>query len=106
MCWEFGLEISAIYEIGIYFIPVSLFQVQEARAAAAKAQQLLENVATRKRNKQSEVGGLIIKKAVYGSAKALKKQDDLEESDELASQIIDVTIPLNFLVSDLGELKV
>ncbi|KNA21480.1 hypothetical protein SOVF_042810 [Spinacia oleracea] len=80
-------------------------QVQEARAAAAKAQQLLENVATRKRNKQSEVGGLIIKKAVYGSAKALKKQDDLEESDELASQIIDVTIPLNFLVSDLGELK-
>lgn len=81
-------------------------QVQEARAAAAKAQQLLENVANRKKNKQIEVGGLIITKAVYGSAKALKKHIDLEElSDELASQVIDVTIPLNFLVNDLGQLK-
>ncbi|KAL2901668.1 Chaperone protein dnaJ 13 [Bienertia sinuspersici] len=81
-------------------------QVREARAAAAKAQQLLENVANRKMNKQIEVGGLIITKAVYGSAKALKKQDALEvSSDELASQVIDVTIPLNFLVNDLGQLK-
>ncbi|KMS97884.1 hypothetical protein BVRB_5g123130 isoform B [Beta vulgaris subsp. vulgaris] len=80
--------------------------VREARAAAAKAQLLLENVANRKRNKQTEVGGLIITKAVYGSVKALKKQDELEGSnDDLASQVIDVTTPLNFLVNDLGQLK-
>uniref|UniRef100_A0A803NDQ1 DnaJ-like protein C11 C-terminal domain-containing protein n=2 Tax=Chenopodium quinoa TaxID=63459 RepID=A0A803NDQ1_CHEQI len=81
-------------------------QVREARVAAAKAQQLLENVANRKMNKQIEIGGLIITKAVYGSAKALKKLDDVEKSsDELASQVIDVTIPLNFLVNDLGQLQ-
>ncbi|XP_074317433.1 chaperone protein dnaJ 13-like [Silene latifolia] len=81
-------------------------QVREARTAAAKAQQLLEVVAGRKRNKQMEVGGLVITKALYGSEKALKKQDDSEEfSDDLASQVIDVTIPLNFLVNDLGQLK-
>ncbi|XP_021768475.1 chaperone protein dnaJ 13-like [Chenopodium quinoa] len=81
-------------------------QVREARVAAAKAQQLLENVANRKMNKQIEIGGLIITKAVYGSAKALKKLDDVEiSSDELSSQVIDVTIPLNFLVNDLGQLQ-
>lgn len=64
-------------------------------------------MANRKRNKQTEVGGLIITKAVYGSVKALKKQDELEGSnDDLASQVIDVTTPLNFLVNDLGQLKV
>ncbi|KAK9698786.1 hypothetical protein RND81_08G131300 [Saponaria officinalis] len=81
-------------------------QVREARAAAAKAQQLLENVAGRKRNKQMEVDGLVITKAVYGSEKALKKLLESENaSDDLASQVIDVTIPLNFLVNDLGQLK-
>ncbi|KAH9619585.1 hypothetical protein KSS87_012589 [Heliosperma pusillum] len=81
-------------------------QVREARIAAAKAQQLLEVVAGRKRNKQMEVGGLVITKAFYGSEKAVNKQADSEESsDDLASQVIDVTIPLNFLVNDLGQLK-
>lgn len=81
-------------------------QVREARAAAAKAQQLLEHVANRKMSKQIEAGGLIITKAVYGSAKALKEQDALEESsDYMASQVTDVTIPLNFLVNDFGQLK-
>ncbi|KAB2039078.1 hypothetical protein ES319_D03G188500v1 [Gossypium barbadense] len=81
-------------------------QVQEARKAAAKAQQLLENVANRKRNKQQETGGLIITKAIYGNHKALKKGDELRETnDELASQVLDVTVPLNFLVNDTGQLK-
>ncbi|CAO2827249.1 unnamed protein product [Amaranthus hypochondriacus] len=82
-------------------------QVREARAAAAKAQQLLENVANRKRNKQTEIGGLIITKALYGSARVLNKQDNMEKStgDDFESQIIDVTIPLNFLVNELGQLK-
>lgn len=88
---------------------VSLYfnQVREARAAAAKAQQLLENVAIRKRNKQMELGGLVITKAVYGSEKALKRLEDSEQlTDDLASQFIEVTVPLNFLVNDLGQLKV
>ncbi|KAA3456422.1 Chaperone DnaJ [Gossypium australe] len=81
-------------------------QVQEARKAAAKAQQLLENVANRKRNKQQETGGLVITKAIYGNHKALKKRDELRETnDELASQVLDVTLPLNFLVNDSGQLK-
>ncbi|XP_017973537.1 PREDICTED: chaperone protein dnaJ 13 [Theobroma cacao] len=81
-------------------------QVREAREAAAKAQQLLENVARRKRNKQQETDGLVITKAVYGNRKALKKGDELRETnDELASQVLDVTLPLNFLVTDPGQLK-
>ncbi|KAH7864502.1 hypothetical protein Vadar_030230 [Vaccinium darrowii] len=81
-------------------------QVQEARAAAEKAQQLLQNVAERKRIRQLETGGLVITKAVYGSQKALKKRDEGGEAkDELASQVFDVTLPLNFLVNDSGQLK-
>lgn len=81
-------------------------QVQEAKAAAEKAQQMLQNVANRKRNKQSETGGLVIIEAVYGSPNALKSINNPEEKkDELASQIMDVTLPLNFLVTDSGQLK-
>ncbi|CAL5355925.1 unnamed protein product [Camellia sinensis] len=81
--------------------------VQEARAAAEKAQQLLQNVANRKRSRQLETDGLVITKAVYGSKKSLnKKRDEAEEAnDELASQVIDVTLPLNFLANDSGQLK-
>ncbi|KAK1565569.1 hypothetical protein Q3G72_029759 [Acer saccharum] len=74
-------------------------QVREAKAAAEKAQQLLQNVANRKRNKQMKTGGLIITKAIYGASKALTK------GDESASQVVDVTVPLNFLVNDSGQLK-
>ncbi|XP_028093132.1 chaperone protein dnaJ 13-like isoform X6 [Camellia sinensis] len=82
-------------------------QVREARAAAEKAQQLLQNVANRKKSRQLETGGLVIAKAVYGSQNALKKKDEVGETkDELASQVIDVTLPLNFLVNDSGQLKV
>lgn len=81
-------------------------QVQEARAAAEKAQQLLQNVANRKRSRQLETDGLVITKAVYGSQKALKKRDEAGEAkDELASQVLDVTLPLNFLVNDSWQLK-
>lgn len=81
-------------------------QVREIKAAAQKAQQLLQNVANRKRNKQLEIGGLIITKAVYGARKALTKLGETgESSDELASQVLDVTLPLNFLVNDSGRLK-
>ncbi|KAF5957387.1 hypothetical protein HYC85_004612 [Camellia sinensis] len=64
-------------------------QVQEARAAAEKAQQLLQNVANRKRSRQLDTDGLVITKAVYGSKKSLnKKRDEAEEAnDELASQL-------------------
>ncbi|XP_043809896.1 chaperone protein dnaJ 13 isoform X2 [Manihot esculenta] len=81
-------------------------QVREARAAAEKAQQLLQNVASRKRTRQVERNGLVITKAVYGSGKALKKGEGLREvNDESASEVIDVTVPLNFLVNDVGQLK-
>ncbi|ESQ52194.1 hypothetical protein EUTSA_v10016484mg [Eutrema salsugineum] len=81
-------------------------QVREARAAAEKAQQLLQNVATRKRNRQAEIGGLIVTKALYGDPKAIEKRHENEhEEEEVDSGIIDVTVPMNFLVSDSGELK-
>lgn len=81
-------------------------QVREAKAAAQKAQQLLQNVANRKRNKQLEIGGLVITKAIYGARKALTKLGEtVELGDELASQVVDVTLPLNFLVNDSGRLK-
>ncbi|XP_023005370.1 chaperone protein dnaJ 13-like [Cucurbita maxima] len=80
-------------------------QVREARTAAEKAQQLLQNVANRKRNRQSEIGGLVITKAIYGNQKALKKMDELSPNDESSLSVIDVTLPLNFLVNDSGQLK-
>ncbi|KAA3469075.1 chaperone protein dnaJ 13-like [Gossypium australe] len=81
-------------------------KVREARKAVAKAQQLLKNVANRKRNKQQETGGLVITNAIYENRKALKKGDELREAnDELALQVLDVTLSLNFLVNDLGQLK-
>lgn len=44
---------------------------------------------------------------MYGNHKALKKIDEAQDkNDESASQIIDVTLPLNFLVNDSGQLKV
>ncbi|KAI3409643.1 J domain-containing protein [Psidium guajava] len=79
-------------------------QVQEAMAAARRAQKLLENVANRKRNKQMEVGGLVITEAKYGNLKNVKRSDQSEVT-ESASQVIDVTLPLNFLVTDSGQLK-
>ncbi|KAF5195562.1 Dnaj-like protein, partial [Thalictrum thalictroides] len=81
-------------------------QVREARTAADKAQQLLQSVANRKRNKQLETGGLVVTKAVYGNIKAYQEKfESGEEDNELESQVLDVTVPLNFLVNDSGKLK-
>ncbi|KZV47103.1 chaperone protein dnaJ 13 [Dorcoceras hygrometricum] len=80
-------------------------QVQEARVAAQKAQQLLQNVADRKRNKQLQRGGLVVKRAFYGNRKAMSDRQKFEAEDEMTSQIINVTVPLNFLVNDSGQLK-
>lgn len=90
--------------ISVFFL---FIQVQQARALAEKAQRLLENVANRKRSQQAETGGLVITEAKYGNQKFLKNRFQSEElRDELAAQFIDVTLPLNFLVNDSGQLKV
>lgn len=82
-------------------------QVQEARTAAEKAQQLQQTVANRKRNKQLEIGGLVITRALYGNHVVLNRINTSSgTSNESTSEVIDVTIPLNFLVSDSGQLKV
>ncbi|XP_010516775.1 PREDICTED: chaperone protein dnaJ 13 isoform X1 [Camelina sativa] len=78
-------------------------QVGEARAAAEKAQQLLQTVATRKRNRQVETDGLIVTKALYGDPKAIERRHEGVEGVD--SGVIDVTVPMNFLVSDSGQLK-
>ncbi|KAK7367786.1 hypothetical protein VNO80_09804 [Phaseolus coccineus] len=81
-------------------------QVKEARAASEKAQKLQENVANRKRNRQLETGGLVITRALYGNQIVLNNlKSSSETSFESTSDVIDVTIPLNFLVSDSGQLK-
>ncbi|KAF7810092.1 chaperone protein dnaJ 13 [Senna tora] len=81
-------------------------EVREAKAAAEKAQQLQQTVANRKRNKQLEIGGLVITRALYGNHDVLNKINASNEtSHESTSDIIDVTVPLNFLVSDSGQLK-
>lgn len=82
-------------------------QVKEARTAAEKAQKLQQNVANRKRNKQLETGGLVITRALYGNQIVLSNlKSSSETSFESTSDVIDVTIPLNFLVNDSGQLKV
>lgn len=80
-------------------------QVQEAKEAAERAQKLLQNVANRKRNKQLEMNGLVITEAKYGKLKASRRSVEFGETSS-ESQVVDVTIPLNFLVSDVGQLKV
>lgn len=64
-------------------------------------------MANRKRSRQLETGGLVVTKAVYGSPKGLGNRNQPEEAtDDNTSQIIDVTLPLNFLVNDSGQVKV
>ncbi|CAM0956533.1 unnamed protein product [Alopecurus aequalis] len=81
-------------------------QLTEARQAAKKAQGLLEPVSNRKKKKQLENDGLVITKALYGSRKKIKESSEFSEIDDnVASQVFDVTIPLNFLVTEAGQLK-
>ncbi|KAK8916217.1 Chaperone protein dnaJ 13 [Platanthera zijinensis] len=85
----------------------SSIQVREARKEAEKAQTLLETVSNRKKNKQREKGGLVISKAVYGNLKEMGTSGELRDelNAEVVSQVLDVTVPLNFLVTDSGKLK-
>ncbi|VAH05078.1 unnamed protein product [Triticum turgidum subsp. durum] len=81
-------------------------QLTEARQAAKKSQRLLEPVSNRKRNKQQESDGLVITEALYGNHKKVKESSQFSEIDDnVASQVLDVTIPLNFLVTEAGQLK-
>ncbi|XP_039121698.1 chaperone protein dnaJ 13 [Dioscorea cayenensis subsp. rotundata] len=80
-------------------------QIREARDAAEKAQQLLQNVSNRKKNKQFEKGGLVITRAVYGNREAIKRSGEQTELNGETTPLLDVTIPLNFLVTDSGQLK-
>lgn len=64
---------------------------------------MLQNVATRKKNRQVETNGLIVTKALYGDPKAIERRH--EGVDGVDSGVIDVTVPMNFLVSDSGQLK-
>lgn len=49
----------------------------------------------------------MITEAIYGNPKAFKNRYELvERKDDLALQILDVTLPLNFLINDSGQLKV
>lgn len=129
-------HLSPLFATGAFFIPASFYfiikkyvmkpyylrrekmkalenaektvtKIREAKAAAKKAQQLLEIVANRKRNRQSETDGLVVTHAVYGSGKALdsRSKHTEETGDDGVSQILDVTLPLNFLVNDSGQLK-
>ncbi|CAI9095813.1 OLC1v1031835C1 [Oldenlandia corymbosa var. corymbosa] len=127
-------QLSPIFASGAFIIPTSLYfliktyildpyyqklekqkplanietqaQVRESRAAAKKAQQLLQNVANRKRNSQLETDGLVITKAIYGSETVVRSESEVEEAqDEVLSGFIDVTLPLNFLVNESGQLK-
>ncbi|KAH7687677.1 Dnaj-like subfamily c member 11 protein [Dioscorea alata] len=80
-------------------------QIREARDAAEKAQQLLQNVSNRKKNKQFEKGGLVITRAVYGNRESIKRSGEQTEPNGETTPLLDVTIPLNFLVTDSGQLK-
>ncbi|CAN0842241.1 Chaperone protein dnaJ 13 [Linum grandiflorum] len=81
-------------------------KVKEARKAAEKSQKLLRVVAERKKTKQIESNGLVIDRAVYGSREAVSRQDDGPmPNGETSSEVIDVTVPLSFLVNDAGKLK-
>ncbi|CAD5163862.1 unnamed protein product [Musa acuminata subsp. malaccensis] len=80
---------------------VSLNQIRKARDAAKKAQKLLQNVSNRKKNKEVEKDGLVITKAIYGNLRTARgTEEHLEVDDDVASLILDVTLPLNFLVTN------
>lgn len=87
---------------------MTLAQVLEGKAAAEKAQTLLHNVAMRKKDKQAARGGLVIIEAIYGNLKGHGQREEEPVSgieNELPPPTLDVTIPLNFLVDDSGQLK-
>ncbi|XP_042376397.1 chaperone protein dnaJ 13-like [Zingiber officinale] len=82
----------------------SLDQIRKARDAAKNAQKLLENASNRKKTKELEKDGLVITKAMYGKIDTTNENDYLEAIDDAASLVLDVTLPLNFLVTN-SQLK-
>jgi DnaJ family protein C protein 11 len=90
-------------------------QVLDARASSAKAQLLLKNVAERKKQKQAQRQGLVILEASYGDIRAQEQGVDSinnsglrpeDDDSDLPPPYLDVTIPLQFLVDDSGQLQV
>ncbi|WOL10175.1 chaperone protein dnaJ 13 [Canna indica] len=78
-----------------------LDQIRKAREAAKKAQKLLENASNRKKNNEVEKDGLVITKAIYGNIQAAQGRDEhFEVNDDATSLVLDVTLPLNFLVTN------
>lgn len=92
----------------------SCIQVIEARASSEKSQLLLKNVAERKKQKQAQRQGLVVLAAVYGDIReyeleinCVDKSASTEDNDaDLPPPYLDVAIPLQFLVDDLGRLQV
>lgn len=88
-------------------------QVIEARASSEKSQLLLKNVAERKKQKQAQRQGLVVLAAVYGDIReyeleinCVDKSASTEDNDaDLPPPYLDVAIPLQFLVDDLGRLQ-
>lgn len=80
-------------------------KIRKARDAAKNAQKLLENASNRKKTKELEKDGLVITKAMYGKIDTTNENDYLEAIDDAASLVLDVTLPLNFLVTN-SQLKV
>ncbi len=87
----------------------------DARASSTKAQLLLKNVAERKKQKQAQRQGLVILEASYGDIRAQEQGVDSindsglrpeDDDSDLPPPYLDVTIPLQFLVDDSGQLQV
>jgi DnaJ family protein C protein 11 len=88
-------------------------QVHDARAASENLQLLLKNVADRKKQKQVQSQGLVILAAIYGDIEAYEKGvSGIQYTAQSAGNgiadlppYLDVTIPLQFLVDDSGQLR-
>lgn len=95
----------------------TIVQVLEGRAKAEKAQSLLLNSADRKKRKQADRGGLVIVHAIYGNLSDFQREklssrhnqelpvdSALSEEEDFPPPVLDVTMTLNFLVDDSGQL--
>ncbi|VVA34541.1 PREDICTED: dnaJ homolog subfamily C [Prunus dulcis] len=99
-------NLDPVFAAAAVIIPTSLYFVLKKFVLKPyylkrEKQKALENM--EKTSTPLEIGGLVITKAWYGNLKALKKRDELVESND--SPVIDVKLPINFLVSDSGQLK-
>ena len=108
LCHQYHLVQNCI------FLCCWCFQVFDARAASENLQLLLKNVAERKKQKQVQSQGLVILAAIYGDIEAYEKgvsgiQYTAHSTGNGIADLppyLDVTIPLQFLVDDSGQLRV